>query len=68
MFIDIAGGFRSIGEDLMGGLWIGTWAGGLYRLDRSAKWFGRYIHEPNEPNSLKSNNDFRFLEDPDGTL
>ena len=41
--------------DRSGVLWIGTWGGGLNKLDRSSRKFPTYRHDPYDPNSLSSN-------------
>lgn len=43
---------KSIVEDRLGNIWIGTWGGGLNRYDRAKDRFTRYVHDKNNPNSL----------------
>ncbi len=42
-------------EDWDGNLWIGTWGGGLNRLDRVKKVFVTYKNNPTMPGSISSN-------------
>jgi len=42
-------------EDNMGDLWIGTNGGGLNRFNRASETFTRYLHKPNDSNSLSHN-------------
>ncbi|MCJ7468229.1 MAG: ATP-binding protein [Maribacter sp.] len=66
---------RAIYEDKEGTLWIGTglpWnydgKGGLNRMDRTTGTFTRYLHDPNDPNSLASNKVRALLEDSKGNF
>ena len=43
-----------INED--GNIWIGTLTGGLNRFNKKTNKFYRYKHDPNNPNSIMSNN------------
>ncbi|MCP4256799.1 MAG: hypothetical protein GY774_04630, partial [Planctomycetes bacterium] len=45
---------RAIYEDRNGTIWVGT-HGGLNKLDREKKQFTRYLHDPDDPNSLSHN-------------
>ncbi len=47
---------RSIYEDEGGVLWIGTYGGGLNKLNLSTAAFGHYRHDPDDANSLVDNN------------
>lgn len=54
--------------DRYGYLWVGTYGGGLNRLDLKNQVFRQYLHSPDHPNSI-SNNRIRVLfEDPQGEL
>ena len=46
---------KSITEDNKGNLWIGTYGGGVNRLDRNRKKFTHYTHQSNNPNSIGDN-------------
>ena len=67
---------RSLYEDRSGTLWVGTgWPydpnlteGGLNRYDRSTDSFVRYLHHPNDANSLASNKVRAILEDSQGNF
>jgi signal transduction histidine kinase/ligand-binding sensor domain-containing protein len=66
---------RAIYEDREGTLWIGTglpWVhnpeGGLNRFDRSTGTFTRYLHDPNNANSLTSNKVRAIFEDSRGNF
>lgn len=64
--------FRVIGDEL----WVGTWGGGVYRLDLSdpdslapAKAaFSNLAHDPATPNSLSQNGVWAILQSPDGLV
>ncbi|QHT70892.1 response regulator [Rhodocytophaga rosea] len=60
---------RTIYEDRKGMLWIGT-DKGLNRYDPATGLFTRYLHQPNDPNSLSSNGIFHnsITEDLQGNL
>jgi signal transduction histidine kinase/ligand-binding sensor domain-containing protein len=60
----------SIWEDRLGYLWLGTWGGGLNRLDRTTGKFTRYLHDPDDPYSLSDpENEIRVIyEDSRGRL
>jgi len=59
---------RSIYEDGSGNLWIGTFGGGLMRLDRESGNSKVYTHHPQHPNSLSNNIVHTIFEDQSGTL
>ena len=66
---------RAIYEDREGTVWIGTgvpWVpdneGGLNRFDRTTRTFTRYMHDPNDMNSLASNKVRSILEDSKGNF
>lgn len=68
---------RSVGSDFIqtlyldhtNNLWIGTWGGGVNRLNRYANRFDHYQHDPRHPeSSLKSNIVWDFSEDRDGNI
>ena len=56
----------SIYEDQGGSLWIGTFNGGLNRLDRETGTFTVYRHAPQDPTSLSSDDVRAILEDGEG--
>jgi len=43
---------QSLIEDGQGNLWIGTWGGGLDKLDPRTERFTHYRYNPNDPNSI----------------
>jgi len=66
---------RSLYEDKEGTLWVGTgiaWdrdnKGGLNRLNRERNNFTRYLHDPDNPNSLLDNKVRAILEDSHGNF
>ena len=71
---------RAIFEDKQGTIWIGTNSpfggdernnpgpGGLNRFNRDSETFTRYLHDPNDPNSLASNYVMSLFEDSRGTF
>jgi signal transduction histidine kinase/ligand-binding sensor domain-containing protein len=66
---------RSIYEDRQGVLWVGTGIafipgdeGGLNRFDRTTGTFTRYMHEPENPNSLVDNKVRAIFEDSYGNF
>jgi len=59
---------RTIYEDRSGILWIGTWNGGLNKLDRKRQSFTHYEHNPNALQSLSHNNVRTIYEDRSGVL
>src|SRR5690606_13793472 len=69
----------SIYEDRKGELWIGTGSvygkdkdkmeiGGLNRFDKKTGTFTRYLHDPNDPNSLINNKVKAIFEDSKGNF
>jgi len=54
--------------DSSGNIWIGTWGGGLNKLDPLNEQFTRYTHNPNDPHSLSSDRVQTVFEDSAGTL
>jgi ligand-binding sensor domain-containing protein len=58
----------SLYEDRSGILWIGTYEGGLNRLDRHTGQFTTYQHQPGQPQSLSNNFITSVLEDHSGKL
>ncbi|MDZ7646444.1 MAG: two-component regulator propeller domain-containing protein [Cytophagales bacterium] len=66
---------RSIYEDRQGVLWVGTGIafipgdeGGLNRFDRNTGTFTRYMHDPENPNSLVDNKVRAIFEDSYGNF
>jgi ligand-binding sensor domain-containing protein len=55
-------------EDSEGLLWIGSKSDGLHVLDRSGKTYSRYIHDPNNSNSLSGSRIRAIREFPQGVL
>jgi len=55
-------------EDQQGFLWVGTYGGGLNRLDRVSGKFTHFSHTPNDPYSLSDNSVYSILEDKSGRL
>jgi signal transduction histidine kinase/ligand-binding sensor domain-containing protein len=55
-------------EDREGTLWIGTFAGGLNRLDPATGQWAHYRHDPGDPDSLSSDSVMSLLEDREGVL
>ncbi len=62
----------AIYRDRQGFLWVGTWRGGLNKMISSGKnssaRFIRYMHDPNDTNTLSSNIVQAILEDNSGRL
>ncbi len=58
----------SLFEDHEGALWVGTWTGGLNRLDRASGKITRFQHDPEDPGSLSNNFVRAILEDSRGRL
>jgi ligand-binding sensor domain-containing protein len=59
---------RSIHEDTVGNLWIGTQGGGLNKFDRKTETFTRYQNQADNPKSLSENQVWSIYEDTDGNL
>jgi PAS domain S-box-containing protein len=55
-------------EDRQGNLWVGTWDGGLNRLDRDTGSFAYYRHDPDDPSSLGGDGVTALYEDRQGRL
>jgi ligand-binding sensor domain-containing protein len=55
-------------EDGAGVLWVGSKSDGLHVLDRIAKTYSRYFHDPNNVNSLSSSRIRAIREFPEGVL
>ncbi len=45
---------RSIAHDSQQNLWLGTWGGGLLRIDRQTGSITRFRHDPTRPDSLSN--------------
>ena len=58
----------TIYQDRSGILWVGTYRGGLNRLNTSTGAFQRFRHDPSDPASLASDRVLALLEDSRGTL
>jgi transcriptional regulator with GAF, ATPase, and Fis domain/ligand-binding sensor domain-containing protein len=58
----------SIFEDQTGIVWIGTFGGGLNKLDKYRKKFQHYHHNPSDKNSLNNNLIWALMEDSKGIL
>ena len=67
---------RSLYEDKTGTLWVGTGAefdskskeGGLNKFNKEAGTFTRYVHDPNNPNSIIGNKVRAIFEDSKGSF
>jgi signal transduction histidine kinase/ligand-binding sensor domain-containing protein len=59
---------QSVIQDRDGLLWIGSWGGGLDRLDPQTGQFNHYRHDPNNPTSLSNNFVWVVFKDEMGTL
>jgi ligand-binding sensor domain-containing protein/signal transduction histidine kinase len=59
---------RSLCTDSSDMIWIGTWGGGLDRLDPATHTFTHYRHNPKEPGSLSSDSIYALLTDHAGNL
>jgi ligand-binding sensor domain-containing protein len=60
---------RSLHEDLQGGLWVGTYRGGVNLLQRRLRDFSFYAYDPARPDGLSEAMSVEtFLEDRDGSL
>ena len=59
---------EAIVEDGSGQLWVGTQNSGLLRFDRTTGQATRYLHNPDDPNSLRANHVSALLEDRAGRL
>jgi ligand-binding sensor domain-containing protein len=57
---------QDIHEDSAGVLWVGTFNGGLNRLDRATGRFTHYFHDPDDPESLSHNTVRSIYEDQSG--
>src|SRR6185436_3983206 len=51
-----------------GAIWIGTFGGGLNRLDPRTRQITHYRHSPNDPTSLSDDLVWSVYVDRDGTL
>ncbi len=58
----------ALAEDGKGRLWIGTFGGGLHRLNRSEEGFYAYHHDPSLTTSLANNTVYSIHEDRRGNL
>jgi len=54
--------------DRAGIIWIGTWGGGLNRLDPRTEQFTTYLHDPADPHSLSHDRVQTIFEDSMGNL
>ena len=59
---------NTILRDSRGYLWVGGWAAGLDRYDERSGRFTHYAHNPDDPDSLMTDNLICLHEDPDGQL
>ena len=55
-------------EDRDGFVWVGTFDGGLNRLDRNGRVVESFHHNPHDPDSLADDDVRAVLEDPSGRL
>ena len=58
---------RSICEDYLGNLWIGTYHG-LYVLNQNKNSISHFIHDENNPNSLTQNSIYKIYQDIKGDI
>lgn len=58
----------ALGEDRFGELWVGTFIGGLNRLDRLTNRFTQYRHRPQDADSLGDDSVSTIYEDSRGML
>jgi len=59
---------NAILKDRRGYLWLAGWASGLDRYDERSGRFKHYAHDPDDPQSLMSDNLICLHEDPDGQI
>lgn len=59
---------RTVLADREGGLWVGTWGGGLAYRAPGAKGFRTFRHMPGEPGSVSSDRILSLHQDPNGDL
>lgn len=57
-----------IGEDWQGGLWIGTYNGGLHRYDLATGSLQAYAHDPADEQSLATDEVWSFFVDRSGII
>ncbi len=55
-------------EDRAGTLWVGSWGGGLDRVDRNLGVIRHFQHDPSDPGSLSDNRVHSLCETADGML
>src|SRR5262249_20704567 len=55
-------------EDRGGTLWVGTFDGGLQRLDHEGRWVATFRHDTRQPTSLSGDDVRAILEDQAGHL
>src|SRR5690606_20939022 len=58
----------SIAEDIAGDLWLGTYNGGLNKLDKNTGLFKSFKNDPKDPWSLGNNDVWSLLVDKSGIL
>ncbi|HEX9875392.1 MAG TPA: two-component regulator propeller domain-containing protein [Gammaproteobacteria bacterium] len=59
---------RALAPARGGGLWIGTYGGGLFRMTETADSFERFVHNPHDSMTLSGNEVSSIIEDRDGRL
>ncbi len=59
---------RSIFEDNLGNIWVGTLGGGLNKLDTASGRFSHYRAHPDDPASLSNDYVFSIIQDESGLL
>ncbi len=62
------GSVYAITQDATGFLWLGTWGGGLNRLDPESGAISRFLHDPDDPHSLGGNQVEFLYQDSLGVL
>jgi len=61
-------GVWMVHENQQGVLWVATAGGGLLKLDRDRKKFIRYRNDPDDPETLSSDNVLALFEDKEGGI
>jgi ligand-binding sensor domain-containing protein len=59
---------RTLLEDQLVRIWVGTADGGLNLFDPENQNFTHYLYDESDPNSIGSDSVFKLLEDQDGTI
>ncbi|MGH8399715.1 MAG: ligand-binding sensor domain-containing protein, partial [Gammaproteobacteria bacterium] len=59
---------RALHEDFAGYIWIGTYGGGVTRLDRASRRFINYQHDATDPQSLGGDRILTLFQDQTGLI